>query len=188
MILINQALEIIKANKQVVLFVAGESIADFPVRNKTVSHCAYRISTGAIVPEGLDTVIPIEHCEINGDKVSILKTGKKYQNIRFAGEEFVQGAELLPSETVIGSEQLALITSLGITSVKVYQKAKVTLIRTGSELVPFGQKVADHQLRDSNTPMVRAAVIEANGELFPGHSCKRRSAINQKGPITCCYA
>ncbi len=160
-----QDVEKVTAKNPAVLSVAGESSAGFPVADKIEPHCAYQISTGAIVPEGLDMVIPIEQCEVNGDTVRILKTDKQYQNVRFAGEEFMQGEELLPSETVIGSEHLALITSLGIQAVKVYQKAKVTIITTGSELVPFDQKVASHQLRDSNTPMLRAAVIEANGEL-----------------------
>ena len=157
--------EKVNANKPVILSVAGESSAGFPVTDKIAPHCAYRISTGAIVPDGLDTVIPIEHCEVNGNMVSIIRTGKQYQNVRFAGEEFRQGEELLPSETVIGSEQLALIATLGIKAVNVYQKAKVTVITTGSELIPFDQKVGSHQLRDSNTPMLTAAVIEANGEL-----------------------
>lgn len=153
-----------KEDNPVTLPIVGESSAGFPVGEKTVPYCAYRISTGAIVPEGLDTVIPIEQCEVNGDKVNILAVNKKHKNVRFSGEEFKEGAELLQPETVIGSAQLALITSLGIKEVKVFQKAKVTIISTGSELIPFDQKTESHQLRDSNTPMLRAAVIEAKGE------------------------
>jgi len=160
-----QDVEKIKENNPVVLPIAGESSAGFPVGEKIVPHSAYRISTGAIVPEDLDTIIPIEQCEVSGNKVKILAANKKHQHVRFAGEEFKEGSELLQPGTVIGSSQLALITSLGITEVKVYRKATVTIITTGSELVPFDQTVESHQLRDSNTPMLRAAVIEANGEL-----------------------
>ena len=85
----------VKANKPVVFSVAGESSAGFPVTDKIMPHCAYRISTGAIVPDGLDTVIPLNTVKSMVIWSVFLKTGKQYQNVRFAGEEFRQGEELL---------------------------------------------------------------------------------------------
>jgi len=101
-----QDVEKTKENDPVVLPIAGESSAGFPVGEKTVPHSAYRISTGAIVPEDLDTIIPIEQCEVNGNKVNILAANKKHQHVRFAGEEFKEGAELLQPGTVIDRANL----------------------------------------------------------------------------------
>lgn len=143
------------------LFVAGESSAGSPFKKPVNKNQAIRISTGAIVPDDCDTIIPIEQCIDEQNKVKILEAGKKHQHIRFAGEEYKAGKKLLEPGIRIGSAQIALMASQGINRLKVYKKPEVIIMTTGSELVPFDSDVKADQLRDSNTPMLLAAVLEA---------------------------
>ena len=70
-------------------------------------HSAIRISTGAKVPEGFDTVVPVELVEVDGDRLKILEVRKKGLHIRLAGEEFRAGDELLARGTVITPAETA---------------------------------------------------------------------------------
>jgi molybdopterin molybdotransferase len=147
------------------LEIVGESSAGFPYDGQIIHNQAIRISTGAIVPDDADTVIPIEHCSVGQDKVRITIVSKKNQHLRFMGEEYKKGDELLDPGVEINSAHIALIAALGIARIKVYKKASVIIMSTGSELVPFDQPAESHQLRDSNTPMLISAVNEAGGNL-----------------------
>jgi len=146
--------------------VIGESSAGSPFKGHVKKDQAIRISTGAIVPDDVDPVIPIEKCIVEQDKVKILHVNKQNQHIRYAGEEYNTGERLLDPGIEIKSAHIALIASLGISQVKVYQKPKVIIMTTGSELIPFDQHVERHQLRDSNTPMLLSAVLEAGGMVI----------------------
>lgn len=150
---------------EVSLKISGESSAGHPFDGILQKETAIRISTGAIVPESADCIIPIEKCRVDTDTVTILSVHKKNQHIRFAGEEFQKGRKLLDPAIRIGSAQVALLASLGIKEVSVYQKPRVAIMTTGSELVAFDQSIQSHQLRDSNTPMLSAAVMEAGGQV-----------------------
>ena len=148
------------------LNIVGESSAGHPYDGMLGSGQAIRISTGAIVPDFLDAVIPIEHCEVAGNKVKILDAKKRYQHIRYAGEEFGRGDKLLDPEITINSSHIALLASLGLSEIMVYKKPDITIITTGSELIPFEQETKSHQLRDSNTPMLLSAAKEAGANVI----------------------
>lgn len=160
-----QDVENANENNPVKLNIVGESSAGHPYDGTIQAGTTIRISTGAIVPKGVDTVVPIELCETKNDLLTIRKVKKKHQHVRFAGEEFEAGQELLFDGTEIGSAQIALLASLGVYQIKVYKRPKVSIITTGSELVPFDQKAEPHQLFDSNTPMLKSAIKEAGAEV-----------------------
>lgn len=145
------------------LNIVGESRAGHPYDGTLGPGQAIRISTGAIVPGFLDAVIPIELCEVASDKVKILEVKKRYQHIRYAGEEFARGDKLLDPDITINSSHIALMASLGLAEIKAIKRPEITIITTGSELVPFDQPLQPHQLWDSNTPMLTTAVLEAGG-------------------------
>lgn len=147
------------------LNIIGESSAGYPFNGLFKRGQAIRISTGAIVPDDVDTVVPIEQCSVEQKTVKIIRVNKKHQHIRFTGTEFKKGEKLLDAGIKIGSAQIALIASLGITDIKVYRSPQVIIMTTGSELVPFDKKAEPYQLWDSNTPMLISAVHEAGGEI-----------------------
>jgi molybdopterin molybdotransferase len=147
------------------LSIIGESSAGSPFSGRIEGKQAIGISTGAIVPAESDAIIPVEHTTVDQDVLKVFKASQKHQHIRFAGEEYSKGQKLLDPGIEIKSGHIALIASQGISHIKVYKKPAVTIMTTGSELVPFDAKAESYQLRDSNTPMLISAVLEAGAEI-----------------------
>ena len=152
------------------LKVVGESQAGIPFPGMVNSGEAIRISTGAKVGEDCDTVIRVEDTSEKDGVVDIYAVQKQGQDIRYKGEEFQQGDLLLTKRSKISASQAALLASVGLTTVKAYRPCEVAILVTGSELVANGEKIADHQIRDSNMIMLKAAIEESGGKVT---SCSR---------------
>lgn len=147
------------------LQIAGESRAGVPADAHLASGEAMRISTGAMVGNGADTVVPIENTEINEQMVSIKKVNHRHQHLRFAGEEYAAGTELLTAGTVLNPAQIAVAASQGAAMVAVYRCPRVAIIGTGTELVDVAQTPVAGQIRDSNGIMLAAAVQKFGGKV-----------------------
>lgn len=151
--------------KEVTLSIIGESAAGNEFDRMNAENSAVTISTGAKVPEEFDTVIPIELVKESGDKLTVLNVRIKGQHIRKAGEEFREGDQLIEKGTEITPAQIALLASIGKTELNVYAKPKVTIITTGSELVPYDSEIKGSQIRNSNGIMLEKAVINSGGDI-----------------------
>jgi len=152
-------------DKPVVLQIIGESRAGIPFEGTVLPGQAIRISTGAMLPSDVDTIIRIEDTERNFDKVTILRAKSFQQYVRQAGEELQGGDLLLRKGTELFPPHLALLASVGVFKVPVFRKAKVALVVTGNELMPIGQPAAPHQTWDSNTLMLSTAIRQDGGEV-----------------------
>ncbi|NOQ65601.1 MAG: hypothetical protein GQ556_00090 [Desulfobacterales bacterium] len=149
----------------ITLAIAGESQAGIPFSGTCRAGQAIKISTGAMLPEGTDTVVRVEDTQTEDNRITVLQARKKGQDIRRAGEEFAAGELLLPQGTALQAPQLGLLTSVGINQVAVYSPPHVSLVVTGTELAAPDEPVAPHQIRDSNSIMLTAAVRQAGGEV-----------------------
>lgn len=158
------------------LTISGESRAGAPFTGTTGTGEAVRISTGAMLPTGADTVVRLEDTREDGLSVVILAAKKMGQDVRQRGEEFGEDDLLLPLGTRIAPPQAALLAAVGIDRVKTFSPCTVALLVTGSELVGDGTTIAEHQIRDSNMVMLRAAVRESGATLL---SCARVSDDRQ---------
>ena len=147
------------------LRIVGESQAGTPFAGSIRKGEATRISTGAMVAAGCDTVVRVEDTEERNDTVAILAVKKKGQDVRYQGEEFREGDLLLQKGTRIAAPQAALLASVGIQAIRVYKRCEVAVLVTGSELVSAGETIAGHQIRDSNMIMLQAAIQETGGVL-----------------------
>lgn len=145
--------------------VVGESSAGIPYQKELMDGQAIRISTGAMIPDGVDTVIPQEDTQFDEKAVNILRIDKRHQNIRFEGEEFSAGDAVLKMGTVIQSPQIGLLSALGILSMPVFRKPRVAIIVTGTEIKPFDSEIRPWQIRDSNSVMLSASVEQAGGKV-----------------------
>ena len=151
----------------VTLYLVGESRAGEPFPDTVGPGEAIRISTGAMLPAGTDTIIRVEDTSESDNAVQIFTAARSGQDVRQAGEEFEKGEKLLPAGTRLGSRQLALLAAVGFDRVPVFAKPRVAIIGTGSELiVGADQEVQTHQIRDSNTIMLTSAVQECSGEVI----------------------
>ncbi|MGQ0480988.1 MAG: molybdopterin molybdotransferase MoeA [Pseudonocardia sp.] len=125
---------------------------------------AHRIMTGAAVPPGADTVVPVEHTGgYTGATVRIDRPATPGAHVRRAGEDATAGAVLLTAGTVLGPAQLGLAAAVGLPTVPVYRPVSVLVLSTGSELVAPGEELRHGQIYESNGTMLAAAVTEAGG-------------------------
>ncbi len=143
------------------LKIVGESLAGHPPEMKVKKgECLY-IATGAGIPAGADSVIPVEDVELNGtDQILIMQAVKKSQHIRFAGEEVKTGDPVFAKGTKITPAHIGMMATFGITQPLVYKKPSVGFIATGDELVDPGDNPGPGQIRNSNTSVIKAMVEE----------------------------
>jgi molybdopterin molybdotransferase len=149
------------------LRIGGESQAGIPYDGIVAGKEAIRISTGAMLPAGADTVIRVEDTRENGGEVEILDCRKQGQDVRYAGEEFAAGTRILEQGQILHPRHIALLSAVGVDLVPVYDAPRVSLLITGTELAHHGDgEIKPFQVRDSNTPMLKSAVQEAGGVLI----------------------
>ena len=122
------------------------SVATEAVRPGT----AIRIMTGAPLPAGADSVVPVEATASEGNRVRISVPGKRGANVRLAGEDLREGEELLPSGFALTPAALGVLASVGLAEVPVRARARVAILTTGDELVDASARPGPGQIRDSN--------------------------------------
>lgn len=120
---------------------------------------AVRIMTGAVMPEGLDTVVPLELCREEAGIVTVapgvLRAG---ENRRKRGEDLALGKPALARGRVLRPADLGLAASLGLTTLPVVRRLRVALFSTGNELREAGQPLDPGCIYDSNRHSLAAAV------------------------------
>lgn len=141
-----------------------ETIAagDAPQKNVSEGQAA-RIMTGAMMPEGADAVVMQEVTEINGDKVTILDSVEKNENVRFTGESVKQGDDVMSSGKVLRPPEVSMLASLNCAEVLAHRKPTVAIVSTGDELTPLGEPLTPGKIRDSNRYGLYAQVQNAGG-------------------------
>lgn len=120
--------------------------------------------TGSLMPEGSDTLIPIENVKVEGNEIIITEEVPKGFSVRAIGENYARGQLLIPSGTRIGFAQIGVMASLNIVTPLVYDKPTVSILSTGSELLELGEvQSSDSQIRSSNNYILEALVAKYDG-------------------------
>ncbi|MCB5190498.1 molybdopterin molybdotransferase MoeA [Methylobacillus arboreus] len=132
------------------LEIIGTAFAGKPFTGALKTGECIRIMTGAVIPEGADTVIMQERTQVTGDLMAMTEPPRPQTNVRYAGEDLKAGHAVLEAGRKLRPADLGLIASLGIGEATVYRKLKVAFFSTGDELVSIGQPLATGQLYDSN--------------------------------------
>ena len=126
---------------------------------------AARILTGAMMPEGADTVVMQEETarstEGAKDEVTILTAPKKGAFVRQQGSFYRAGSVLLEAGRAIAPAQVALLAAAQQTQVDVFRQARVAILSTGSELVEPGEPLGPGQIVDSNQYALAALVAQS---------------------------
>lgn len=130
---------------------------------------AVRIYTGAAIPANTEAVIIQENISVNGNILSSTRIPVIGDNIRLRGEELPKGATLLQKGFLLNAQAIGLAASQGAIELPVYQKLRVTVFTTGDELVSSKTQLQQHQIYDSNRPMLLTSLQEhAFIEIFDG--------------------
>ncbi len=148
------------------LEVAGTVYAGAPHVGRVAAGQCLRIMTGAVMPEGLDTVVPLELCRSEGDRVhvdaGVLRAG---ENRRRRGEDLACGKPALRAGRLLRPSDLGLLASLGIGEVTVLRRLRVALFSTGDELRTPGQPLPPGCIYDSNRHALMAALQRLGVEI-----------------------
>lgn len=146
------------------LQVIGTAFAGTPFEGAVGKGQAVRIMTGAMVPEGSDTVVMQEQAERDGDTLTIHSGHQVGENVRQIGEDIAKGGVVLTAGKKIRGAELGLLASLGIAEVSVKRRLRVATFSTGDELCSIGETLRPGQIYDSNRyslyGMLRALNVE----------------------------
>ena len=145
----------------VTLRVLEELPAGSVPRFEVTEGTATRLMTGAPIPEGADAVVMFEKTEFTGETVTLFEAAKPGDNVVRAGEDVREGAVLAEAGSLIDAGTLGTLASQGFASLEVFQKPRVGLISTGSELIEPGQSPEPGKIYNSNRYTFTALLEEA---------------------------
>lgn len=166
-----RAADIAEAEREapVLIEVTGDIAAGDGEPHALVAGQAWRIMTGAPVPEGADTVVPFEATDEHPRTVAVREAVAEGKHIRRAGEDIRAGEVLLPAGRTVTPGALAALISAGVSQVSVIGPVRVAVLSTGDELRGEGG-LGPGQIPDSNGPMIAAAVRVAGHQVVQvGH-------------------
>ncbi|MFQ5897931.1 MAG: gephyrin-like molybdotransferase Glp, partial [Candidatus Methylomirabilia bacterium] len=158
--------------------VAGKIPAGTTASRPLARGEAFRIFTGAPLPEGADSVVPQEEVETDGTSVKILRAVAPGEYVRPAGEDMRAGDVVLEPGQLVGAPEVGLLATLGNAHVQVFRRPRVAILSTGDELVELGGPISAGKILNSNTYSLMAQVLEAGGEpIHLGVAADRLPAI-----------
>jgi molybdopterin molybdotransferase len=165
------------------LRLVGESRAGHPAEAAVGEGEAIWISTGAMVPEGADAVLPVEDAKEEDGHVLPSRSVRPGENIRRAGEDVEAGQVLLAAGQRIGAAEVAVLASAGIAEIDCARIPQVAILGSGDELIPPGEPLGPGQIHDSNTYALSALVREAGAAPvhvahLPDHAAPTRRTIS----------
>ncbi len=121
--------------------------------------------TGSLMPEGSDTLIPIENVTVEGGYIIIDEPIPFGFSVREVGENYAKDEKLIGKGSIIGFPQIGVLASLNISEVTVYDKPQVAVLSTGSELLDLGEvQTNDAQIRSSNNYTIESIVTKYGGD------------------------
>ena len=145
----------LKADHPLTLRVVDTALAGKAWQGKVNDGECLKIMTGAILPDGLDTIAPQEFCQVDSAHdvttvtipPNILKAG---DNRRLLGEDLMQGQPALKAGQHLTPAALGLVASLGLPDVRVHRRLRVAYFSTGDEVMSLGEAPREGAVYDSN--------------------------------------
>ncbi|MGZ5179814.1 MAG: molybdopterin molybdotransferase MoeA [Ramlibacter sp.] len=158
----------LKAGAPLSLQVVGTALAGKAWQGKVATGQALKIMTGAVMPAGLDTVVPQEftrpaaegRIEIPAD---VVRPG---DNRRLAGEDLMAGRPALLRGERLGPAACGLLASLGLPTVRVVRRPRVAYFSTGDEILSLGEPPREGAVYDSNRYTVRGLLARLGCEVI----------------------
>jgi molybdopterin molybdotransferase len=135
-----------------VLRIAGTGLAGQSFAGTVPPGHGVRIMTGAVMPEGLDTVVPQEFTKADGNDAVRIPAGavRAGDNRRLKGEDLARGSAALRAGRLLRPADLGLLASLGQAEVPVRRRLRVAFFSTGDELRSIGEPLDEGCVYDSN--------------------------------------
>jgi molybdopterin molybdotransferase len=145
------------------LFVIGEVRAGESFSGEMQPGEAVEIMTGAPLPRGADSVVMVEHCTVDGDRVTVPRTLALGENVSPQASQARENEVLMEAGYRLGFAEIALLAMVGASSVPVYARPQVAILATGDEIVEVNETPLDYQIRNSNVESLAVQVKRAGG-------------------------
>ena len=153
--------------KKDVIKIIDKNPAGSVVESSVKSGVTIKTFTGSLMPEGSDTLIPIENVEVINEDIKVIKEVPFGFATREIGENYKKGEVLIKEGTVIGFAEIGVLASLNIAQVLVYCKPTVAIASTGSEILDLGEtQTNDSQIRSSNHLTIEALAKKAGANTI----------------------
>ena len=153
-----------KNNSQNFKILKTISAGDNPKLNKIKKYETVEVMTGALVPKGFDTIIPIEKIifHSNNKYISINSKIKKNQHIRYAGSDYKKNDLIVKKGTIIQPSHILAFKTLGVTTIKVKKVPNILFFSTGNE-ISNNKNIVNWKVRNSNSHYIKSL---SNNFLF----------------------
>ncbi len=140
---------------------ATQAAGDAPLTLDSTADCI-EVMTGAVLPSGCDSVVPVERITIQGGQAQLGMEVRvePWQNVHRRGSDTRQGALLLRAGERLHAPEIAIAASAGMARIRVASQPMLAVISTGNELVEPGEPVLAHQVRRSNAYAIVSALRE----------------------------
>lgn len=150
-----------KPSEPVKLTITGRALIGHRPEGVVGSGEAMRIATGAPIPAGADTVVPIENATLETEGlVRVLDGPGPGTHVRPRGEDVREGDVLIPAGKRLGAPELGLLANAGRPAPLVHPRPRVVVLSTGDELVPPTEVPSFGQVRDANAFTIFGALRE----------------------------
>ena len=138
---------------------ATQAAGDPPLALAAPAECI-EVMTGAVLPSGCDTVIPVEQITVRSSEAELGPAVEivPWQNIHRRGTDSRQGALLLSTGVRLQGPEIAIAASAGMARIRVSSQPMLAVISTGNELVEPGEPILPHQIRRSNAYAIVASL------------------------------
>jgi molybdopterin molybdotransferase len=123
-----------------------------------VPGTAIKIMTGAPIPDGCDSIVPIESAEEANGAVRVLQPVAMHQHVRFAGDDVHEGETILALGTLVRPYEINMLACFGKQHVTVVRRPKVAIVATGDELIALGETPPMGRIVNSNSYSLAAAI------------------------------
>jgi molybdopterin molybdotransferase len=145
--------------------VVAEIAAGRPAPRPLAAGEAMAISTGGVVPDGADAVIPLEYVVQHGNTIEMEESLAPGAHVRPRGGDVVAGSVVAEAGVRLGAAQIGALAASGLAAVVCGRRPRVVVLATGTELAPLGAVLGPGQIYESNSLMLAAALAAAGADI-----------------------
>jgi molybdopterin molybdotransferase len=139
--------------------------AGHPATRPLADGEAMEISTGGVVPDGADSILPLEYVVQRDNEIEARDALRPGAHVRPRGSDVARGEVVVGGGVRLGAAQLGALAAAGVAAVTCTRRPRVAILATGSELARPGDELAPGQIYESNGLMLAAALAAAGADI-----------------------